>query len=394
MVRNLPRHLRAYANRSIECAVAFHTSPANPLLSDVWKANYENVPTVSQLIVVEEQMYKRFGAFVANPSLGWKMLSILAHSAIFCYAGFTFDAEAWQAFCLAIEENSMSLELFSVARGLDWTTALIRNSKHHAIPSLVQTLNDQASKQNLDITSPHSYVVMEEQQCLRRPRFETHDQIDIAANIYDPEIFQQARSLDIWPHSKPYPTRDPTLRTPGHDTCNHCNGTHHCDCNPSTAFSHPLIELKDYGSPKGVGVRALQPIRKGSILAEYVGEIRSRYYAGDPVFGMELSALSGEEEAVNISSKRFGNWTRFLNHSCDASTEFLAVVLGDRHRVVVKAVRDIEVFEEITVDYGEHYWGYGKYCECGVVECRYSEEKTNDTTVSGVGGWRESRGLA
>ncbi len=36
--------------------------------------------------------------------------------------------------------------------------------------------------------------------------------------------------------------------------------------------------------------------------------------------------------------------------------------------MVVQAVRDIEVFEEVTVDYGDGYWR-GRVCECGVEGC-------------------------
>ncbi len=69
-----------------------------------------------------------------------------------------------------------------------------------------------------------------------------------------------------------------------------------------------------------------------------------------------------------ISAKRYGNWTRFINHSCEAGTRFSVVRVGDRWRSVVRATRDVEVFEEVTVDYGEGYWR-GKRCECGSEGC-------------------------
>lgn len=47
--------------------------------------------------------------------------------------------------------------------------------------------------------------------------------------------------------------------------------------------------------------------------------------------------------------------------------------MGGRYRVVVQSVRDIEVFEEITIHYGFGYWT-DKKCECGVEGC-YEEVK-------------------
>ena len=44
-----------------------------------------------------------------------------------------------------------------------------------------------------------------------------------------------------------------------------------------------------------------------------------------------------------ISAKKVGNWTRFINHSCRAST-----TVGDRVRIMVVARRDV-------------VWGVGGY---------------------------------
>lgn len=77
-----------------------------------------------------------------------------------------------------------------------------------------------------------------------------------------------------------------------------------------------------------------------------------------------------------ISAKRYGNWTRFINHSCDSSTVFRLRTIGGRERVMVEAVRDIDVFEEVSVDYGAKYWGNGRFCECGLEGCAFSREKS------------------
>ena len=347
----------------VEAAVAFHSMPSNSLPAEVSKPVADEEERSIQLATVEEQMSKRFGLF-AN-TFGWMMLSILAHSATFRHSGFTLDADIWSSLCLKIEENLTSLEVFAKVRGLDWQTALNNFSRH--FPS------DLKAGLKVDIGALNTYVIMEDEQLVRRPKFGDHIQEDIQSNIYNPDFFAQCQIPCHWPKNKDW-SKDPTLRCPGDGECRNCNSTTQCNCNPS-AEPTPLIELKEYGA-KGIGIRALQPIAKSKILGEYVGEILPWYYQGDPVYGMEfcLPGAHPKESVALISSKRYGNWTRFINHSCNSSTAFFGMIIGDRHRIVVKALRDIKAFEEITVHYGHGYWKNGRYCECGEENCAYSRE--------------------
>ena len=116
------------------------------------------------------------------------------------------------------------------------------------------------------------------------------------------------------------------------------------------------------------------------MLAEYVGELRPALYRSDPVYGFEITPLGGKtHEAITmISAKKVGNWMRFINHSCRASTTFEQVVVGDRARIMVVACREIGWGEEVTVNYGGVYWSEGRRCMCGEEGCcsrRWEEEK-------------------
>ena len=95
------------------------------------------------------------------------------------------------------------------------------------------------------------------------------------------------------------------------------------------------------------------------MLGEYVGELFPADYAGDWVYGLDV-CLPGADDAEAVvgivSAARVGNWTHFMNHSCDAKVVFRSAVLGGRCRMVVQAVREVGVFEEVTVDYGRGYW--------------------------------------
>ena len=72
-----------------------------------------------------------------------------------------------------------------------------------------------------------------------------------------------------------------------------------------------------------------------------------------------------------------GNWTRFVNHECK-NFNVEALVYNCREwsqrkyttwyslaRVHLVAVHDIEVGNEITVDYGKSFWNSGlECCQC------------------------------
>lgn len=117
-------------------------------------------------------------------------------------------------------------------------------------------------------------------------------------------------------------------------------------------------------------MRALAPIPRGALLGEYLGEIHPARYSGDGVYGLDFSLPSRpvEEVVALVSAARYGNWTRFVNHSCEAAARFVVVRVGGRWRNVLQAVRAIGAFEEVTVDYGEGYWR-DRRCVCGAEGC-------------------------
>lgn len=122
-------------------------------------------------------------------------------------------------------------------------------------------------------------------------------------------------------------------------------------------------------------MRALANFKRHDILGEYVG-IVAPLKSGliDDVYSMTMCAFdpaTGKvEDVANIFPRKFGNWTRFLNHSCSPATNFIWGLVGDQVITTIRAVRDISIFEEITVDYGENYWSDPDYyCLCGSANC-------------------------
>lgn len=105
----------------------------------------------------------------------------------------------------------------------------------------------------------------------------------------------------------------------------------------------------------GYGVFAGTPIFEGQLLDEYFGELIPPRTAAtlvddDYIFQIRNFAAS--------SAKNFGNWTRFVNHSCrDFNVEAVNDVLGGRRTITFKAIRNIQVGEELLIDYGKNYFG-------------------------------------
>ena len=169
----------------------------------------------------------------------------------------------------------------------------------------------------------------------------------------------------------------------------------------------PLIELMEY--PRiGVGVRALQLIKKGTIIGNYVGELypvpsmyRYEGFEGKAYnFRLAIQAPHPKPKApskpksngYSTGKKRKradpepdmddidrwycldaavkGSWTRYINHSCDNNTAYHCRNVGQRTLILVAALRDIDFGEQITVHYGDEYFQHMPLaCKCGAPEC-------------------------
>ncbi|KAF2730379.1 SET domain-containing protein, partial [Polyplosphaeria fusca] len=147
---------------------------------------------------------------------------------------------------------------------------------------------------------------------------------------------------------------------------------------------------------RGIGAFTLKPFKEGEVLGWYSGEIKPANDKGsnsdylmeidvgeisDPLEWdgsvdasmsyQELNTRKLNDEAAMIDANEKGNWTRFINHSCDPWTSFCVRRVGDTRIMTVEAARDIPAGIELTVSYGVEYYGpeTGKICQCGAVNC-------------------------
>ena len=127
----------------------------------------------------------------------------------------------------------------------------------------------------------------------------------------------------------------------------------------------------------GKGVYAIRPIEAGTTVLEYKGEIISWQEAldrhpHDPEQPNHTFYFHLDDGHV-IDGKYKGNSAKWINHSCAPNLE----AEQDGDRVFLKALRDIDVGEELFFDYGliidarmtaklkKEY-----ACWCGSAQCR------------------------
>lgn len=124
------------------------------------------------------------------------------------------------------------------------------------------------------------------------------------------------------------------------------------------------------------GVFAVEPIRAGDFMIEYVGELirpvvadlREKYYDSKGI-GCYMFRL---DDLLIVDATKRGNMARFLNHCCEpnAATEVIEVH-GKKH-IVIYARRDIKIGEELVYDYNFNFEEdtHKIRCFCGARNCR------------------------
>tara|TARA_Y100000310_G_scaffold304369_1_gene343457 strand:- start:5808 stop:6311 length:504 start_codon:yes stop_codon:yes gene_type:complete len=132
--------------------------------------------------------------------------------------------------------------------------------------------------------------------------------------------------------------------------------------------SYPKFEVR--GSDiHGKGVYALEDIKKGVVITEYVGEaidkkecdIRANEYEKEG-----HTMIFELEDGSCLDGKNGGNDSVYMNHSCDPNCE------SDyfQNRVFVVAIRDIKEGDELYYDYAFDKDDEHVPCRCGSEKCR------------------------
>uniref|UniRef100_A0A0A9CYK9 Uncharacterized protein n=1 Tax=Arundo donax TaxID=35708 RepID=A0A0A9CYK9_ARUDO len=159
---------------------------------------------------------------------------------------------------------------------------------------------------------------------------------------------------------------------------------------------------------RGWGLRSWDPIRAGSFICEYVGEVIDdakfnsddneddyifqtlcpgektlKWNYGPELIGEQSTNISTDTFVplpIKISAKRRGNISRFMNHSCAPNVFWQPVQFDhgdDRHpHIMFFALKHIPPMTELTYDYGDIeadssvHPPRAKNCLCGSSNCR------------------------
>ncbi|XP_027361259.1 histone-lysine N-methyltransferase SUVR5-like isoform X2 [Abrus precatorius] len=173
-----------------------------------------------------------------------------------------------------------------------------------------------------------------------------------------------------------------------------CN--HMCKCNkacPNRVLQNGVrVKLEVFKTEKkGWAVRAGEAILRGTFVCEYIGEVldvqeacnrRKRYAIGNCSYFYDIDArvndmgrlIEGQAQYV-IDASKYGNVSRFINHSCSPNLVNHQVLVEsmdcERAHIGFYASRDIALGEELTYDYQyELVPGEGSPCLCESLKCR------------------------
>lgn len=101
-------------------------------------------------------------------------------------------------------------------------------------------------------------------------------------------------------------------------------------------------------SRSGKGLFAARSIKKGEFVIEYTGKRMPTKEADE----LSTRYLFDLENGWTIDGSPMSNIARWINHSCEPNCE---TDIQDE-RILIFAVRDIAVGEELSFDYGEEYF--------------------------------------
>ncbi|KAL3104615.1 hypothetical protein niasHT_022326 [Heterodera trifolii] len=165
-------------------------------------------------------------------------------------------------------------------------------------------------------------------------------------------------------------------------TCKGCQGK--CEWRLTPEKFNKRVEL--FKTPNaGWGVRSQQFIEAGEFVAEFVGEVVTHIQQEHrPLeYAYKLTTIEKTQIDIFIDPYKYGNITRFFNHSCFENLQPFRFYSS--HRDMTRgsigffASRDILPGHELTIDYGGDWWrsnikdaakrGGKLHCYCDWVFC-------------------------
>lgn len=135
----------------------------------------------------------------------------------------------------------------------------------------------------------------------------------------------------------------------------------------------PALFIKRSYPMKGEGLYSNEVIKPGSLIGEFYGEVISKQRYACMVHSKRGAAMTcmslGDGLVVNagVSTSQM----KLINHSCKPNAEVKRCVVNNEQRLSIFASRQVEVIEEITVDYrkAQLYTNKSFRCSCQAPNC-------------------------
>ncbi|XP_039087976.1 histone-lysine N-methyltransferase NSD2 isoform X1 [Hyaena hyaena] len=153
-----------------------------------------------------------------------------------------------------------------------------------------------------------------------------------------------------------------------------CPAGEHCQNQHFTKRQYPETKVVKTAG-KGWGLVAKRDIRKGEFVNEYVGELideeecmaRIKHAHENDITHFYMLTID-KDRIIDAGPK--GNYSRFMNHSCQPNCETLKWTVNGDTRVGLFAVCDIPAGTELTFNYNLDCLGNEKtVCRCGASNC-------------------------
>lgn len=400
---------------------------------------FDHIRAALKIVSAASRVQRRLSNRIVG-TLGWTVIAICLHSSNF-RARFleATDAVDFEDRLDQLRHHKESIEFFAKSRLFDW---LEENADQQAQDVLIRDLHclltGIAVPESQDITDeeakiarlhvetrivgfpddgkgvdhPHEWELSADGRIATRLGFLPGGRkasLHLQTNIIESEVLLRGHRWNG--RSKWLLPEEPRYRSRYDDDCTACNRPGdgegkkwraNCQCTLQNlkirlaadgAYFGDRVELRNIHPVIGTGVRALQHVPAGSLLAEYVGEIypinkknrRGIYKRPTYLFCQQRVLSHGNENAMFIDPSIRGNWTRYINHSCKPKTNFMMYPCGQKTLTCI-TVRDrpIEFGEEITVSYGRDYFlGQKLACRCGEDICTlWNADKTKDNKMT------------
>ena len=270
--------------------------------------------------------------------------SILVLQCVMCFSLFLLHRECVPGLCPSLRNNKASV---TAAAGCSSNSAL--GTKHRSARSSagISSPNMSSSATSADDIASSSDAHQQQQHREQEQQYCANTTIQ-TRNFPAVEVF-----LTEYPTAATTTaaTATPSLAT---SVVSDCSSNNTKSSNASSARGRPP---KVSGASKitasvsrGYGLRLLQPVRKGTIIIEYLGEVitaaeglrrMNEYAVGDDFY------FAGLEGGLMLDAKVMGSAARFANHSCSPTCLLQKWRVLGESRLVLVAKRNLPAGAEV-----------------------------------------------